>query len=436
LKKLTIVLGIAASGAAGFVACTGDDQVFATDAGTDATFDVARPDVEVPEPPKDAGVDAAEAAPPDPRALVTINNATSSELVAINLRTRAIDGRLGFPGFIGATYADGANVWLLEQAVDVVAKLDKDEPWKVRGTFDVKLADRADGGDAYSDPIAVVASAGTKAYVLRYTRNAIAVISPATEGDAAAPVKTIDLASLVAPLDRDGLVEMTSAVYVAAKKRLYVTLANVDKTTVLPPNYDLPCPAALPSTVVAIDTETDALVNLGGTGPGGGIPLAGYNVAFGARSHYDAAQDRLLVLTAGCGPFGATQRRGLDEVNLATRQSRTLLDLNAQDFPSAFEAYTEGGRQKFLLGLGGVFPWDPAKTTLDPAIANAPSSFAFDGTDKLVGVRSRPGADGGPGSLEVVRVPLKGDAGVETLTVNPFTNNQGFIGSVEVWPRR
>lgn len=419
-----------------FVACTGDDQVFATDGGTDAAFDAARPDVEVPEPPPDAGVDAPDAAPIDPHALVTINNATSSELVAVNLRTRAIDGRLGFPGFIGATYADTANLWLLQQAVDVVAKLDSDEPWKVRGTFDVKLSDRPDGGDAYADPIGVVASAGTKAYVLRYTRNAIAVISPSTEGDAAAPGKTIDLSALVAPQDQDGVVEMTSAVFVAAKKRLYVTLSNVNKASIAPPNFELPCPGTGASTVIAIDTDTDALVDLGGTGPGGGITLAGFNVAFGARSYYEASRDRLLVLTSGCGPFASTQRRGVDEVNLATGQSRTLLDLNASDFPSAFESYTEGGQQKYLLGLGGVFPWDPSKATLDPAIANAPASFAFDGNDKLVGVRSRPGADGGPGSLEVVRVPLKGDAGVETLTVNPFTNNQGFIGSVEVWPRR
>ncbi len=440
MNSWTIVGGTLALGLAGFVACTGDDQVFAEDAGVDAQFDVARPDVEVPTPPSDAGVDAdaGDAAPQDPRALITINNASASELVAVNLRTRAVDGRLGFPGFIGATYADGEDLWLLEQAVDVVAKLDRAEPWKVRGTFDVKLSDRVDGGDSYSDPLAVVASAGTKAYVLRYTRNAIAVIAPRTEGDAAQPVKSIDLSGLVAPLDRDRVVEMTSAVFVAAKKRLYVTLANVDKSSILPPDYDLPCPGAgLASTVVAIDTDTDALVNLGGTGPGGGIALAGYNVAFGARSYYDAAQDRLLVLTTGCGPFGGTLKRGIDEVKLATGQVRTLVDLGAQGFPSAFESFTEGGQTKYLVGLGGgVFPWDPSRTTLEPQIANAPSNFAFDGKDKLVGVRTRPGVDGGPGTIEVVRVPLAGDAGIETLSVNPFTNNQGFIGSVEVWPRR
>jgi hypothetical protein len=435
--KKSHVLGGAALGAFAMslvvAACTNEDQVFAEDAGTDAAFDAARPDVAVPETKDSGPADGqSDAAVRDPRALVTLNNTTSSELVAVNLRTRAVDGRIGFPGFIGATYIDGEDPWLLQQAVDVVAKLDRDEPWKVRGTFDVKLTDKPDGGDSYADPIAVVASAGTKAYVLRYTRNAIAVIAPQTERDGAAPVKTIDLSSLVSPLDKDGLVEMTSAVYVAAKKRLYVTLANVDKGTSLPPHDDLPCPVAGPvSTVVAIDTDTDALVSLGGTGPGGGIALSGYNVAFGARSFYDAAEDRLLVLTTGCGPFSATQKRGIDEVKLATGAVKTLVNLSSQGFPSAFEPY---GR-KFLLGLGGqVFPWDPSKTTLEAAIPNAPSSFAFDGKDRLVGVRKGPSTDAGPGPLEIVRVPLEGDAGVETLTVNPFTNNDGFVGSVEVWP--
>lgn len=438
MNPLKILGGTAACGLAfstAFAACTGDDTVFAADGGSDATFDVLRPDVAVPDPDKDAASDANKdgALPPrDPRVLVTLNGRTSSELVAVNLRTRAVDGKLSFPGFIGATYSDGEDLWLLEQAVDIVAKMDRAEPWKIRGTYDVKLSDRKDGGDVYSDPVAVVASAGTKAYVLRYTRNAIAVISPATEGDASAPVKTIDLSSLVAPNDTDGLVEMTSAVYVAAKKRLYVTLANVDKNTIVPPNYDLPCPVAGPtSTLVAIDTDTDALVNLGGAGPGGAIVLGGYNVAFGARSFYEPTQDRLFVLTSGCGPFGATRKRGIDEVALATGSVRTVVDLSSQGFPGAFERFGT----KFLLGLDAqVFPWDPNKTTLDPAIPNAPSSFAFDGKDKLVGARKKAGVDGGPGSIEVVRVPVEGDAGVETLTVNPFTNNDGFIGSVSIAP--
>jgi hypothetical protein len=427
----TTVCGLVFSSA--FAACTGDDTVFATDSGSDATFDVFRPDVAVPEPERDGGSDARTDASPtkDPRVLVTINNRTSSELVAVNLRTRAVDGKLGFPSFIGGTYADGEDLWLLQQAVDVVAKLDRAEPWKIRATYNV--GERRDGGDTYTDPVAVVASAGTKAYVLRYTRNTIAVISPAVEGDASLPVKNIDLSSLVAPTDTDGFVEMTSAVYVAAKKRLYVTLANVDKNAIVPPNYDLLCPVSgLASTVVAIDTDTDALVNLGGAGPGGGIVLSGYNVGFGARSFYEAAEDRLLVVTAGCGPFGATQKRGIDEVKLATGQARTLVNLNAKAYPGAFERFGT----KYLIGLDTeVTPWDSSKATLEGPIPNAPPSFAFDGKDKLVGVRKRPGVDGGSGSIEVVRVPVEGDAGVETLTVNPFTINDGFIGSVEVWPR-
>ena len=71
-------------------------------------------------------------------------------------------------------------------------------------------------------------------------------------------------------------------------------------------------------------------------------------------------------------------------------------------------------------------------TTIGAKISGAPGNFAYDGKD-LVGTRTSFLSDGGAGPLEVVRVPLEGDGGVTTLAVNPFTDNSGFVGGVEVW---
>ncbi len=432
MKKVLLLGSVASCVLGALGACTGDDTVFARDAGLDATFDVVLPDAT---PLPEAGADAApDARPVEPRLLLTMNNRATSELVALNLVSRSVDGRLTFPGFIGSTYSEGEDPYLLQSAGDVVARLDRGEPWKIRASWTVAGDDRVDGGDSYANPVAVVVSAGSKAYVLRYNRNKIAVLDTGTTGDAAPPTRTIDLSSLVATGDRDGLVDMTSAVWIASRKRLYVALGNIDKTSIAPPTFDLPCPTnGLASSIIAIDTDTDQIVPLGGTGKGGGIALTGYNVAFGVRLVHDASQDRLVVLSAGCGPFATPERRRVEEVRLSSGQPRTLLDLDAQGFPGAFLWLSP---DKAVLGLGNdAFLWDPTKTTIGAKIAGAPGSFAYDGKD-LVGTRPSFLADGGAGPLEVVRVPLEGDAGITTLTVNPFTDNSGFVGSVEVWPRR
>src|SRR5262249_15520841 len=152
------------------------------------------------------------------------------------------------------------------------------------------------GGDAYSDPNAVFVAAGNKGYVLRYTRNKIAVIDTTQTVDGGAPTKTIDLSSLVQAQDRDGLVDMTAGYYVSGK--LYVLLANIDKSLVSSDGFTILC-AQTTETIIAIDVASDQVTSLGGTGPGGGIALTGYNPAIslaGPSFVYDAANNRFLVV--------------------------------------------------------------------------------------------------------------------------------------------
>jgi hypothetical protein len=386
-----------------------------------------------------------EAAPTPQRVLVTTNNSSTSELIAVNIATRAVDGRFTFPGFLGATYAhDPAYPFLLEQANDIVARLDPVYPWRVDSSWNIALHDGFDGGYPYSDPMAVVVGAGNKGYVLRYDRNEIAIIQTVEDVDAGPPVATIDLSLLLQKNDTDGTVEMTSGVYVASKHLLYVVLENIDQRTVVPPTYDLICTGTV-STVIAIDTTTDALVTIG-SGPHGSIPLLGFDPVFDGTL-YDAANDRLLILEAGCnlpptgdaGP-GALHRRGVEEVDLTTGTTKGLLNLSKAFKPG--EGYPTGfvfiPPDLAVLGFDAtgseVYAWIPSKTTLGPKIHNAPDVFTYDGAGNLVGTVTTYG-DGGTASTQVVSVAIgTGDQTVISAP-NPFTINGGFIGSVDMWPR-
>ncbi len=405
------------------------------DAGPDTTVgDDGGPDAAV-----DTGVDAP---PPPPVVLLSMNNTASSELLVVDLTTNAKNS-LVYPSAFGTTFSRGADPYALEQKTDIVARLDARKPWNVVSSWSVALADRADGGAAYSDPLAI-AVAGTKGYVARYTRNRIAVIGDVTQvADAGAPAKAIDLSPLLQAKDTDGVVEATFAFAVPSRHMLYVLLGNIDRNLVAPDGYTLLC-ADTKALLVGIDTNTDQIVGLGGTGTQGSVVLAGYNPAFGvagAAAVYDAANDRVLVLHAGCnavlgdGGPGAVTKRVVEELKFGAGgqvTATTLLDVSTSGFPSAF-AYI--GPHDAVLGLGiEVRKWDPTTTTLGALVANAPdtNAFAYAGNGALVGIKTNYLADGGQ-SLDVVRTQL-GDGGTQTLMTNPFKDNTGFIGGVEVWP--
>src|SRR5262249_49937433 len=147
-----------------------------------------------------------------------------------------------------------------------------------------------DAGFPNANPVTVVPTSCTKAYVLRYNRNRIAIIDQ-SQPAGGVPTKYIDLSSLRQPGDPD-LVEMTSAVYVPAKKRVVVLLGNADlgrTVKVVGPFGDetkLLCAQLKPS-IIAIDVDTDRVVSLGGKAPGGGIALEGYNPPLGTPLIYD-----------------------------------------------------------------------------------------------------------------------------------------------------
>jgi hypothetical protein len=373
-----------------------------------------------------------------PRMLVTGGLPTTGELVAFDIDARRIDGRLSFPGaFGGMPFLSGSDPYLLTQA-DEIIRLDPREPWKSVAKWNVKGDDVRDGGNPIANPSAIVVPGCDKGYVLRFNRNKIAVIDT---GNPAGGVPTgyIDLSSLVQTDDRDGNVDMTSAVYVPSRKRVYVLLGNIDLGRVVDPtgNPKLVCSQTV-SSIVAIDTTTDALVNLGGTAPGGGIALLGTNPPIGPSFYYDAARDKLVVLHAGCnaalgdGGAGAMSRRQIDEVNLQTGQVTEILDLNGRTFPSSL-AYADGTRAALAFFFNG-FVWNPSQPSLGAEIAGGIDVVSHDGRGNLVGSHGVFFLDGGS-ALELVRSSFATPDASAVMATDPFTNKGAFVVGVEVWPR-
>ncbi|HLK36549.1 MAG TPA: hypothetical protein VKU41_07330 [Polyangiaceae bacterium] len=407
-------------------ATSGAEAAFMPDVAGDSGSDAAGVQ-ETGAPPADAG--------PPKRLLLSYNGSSQSELAAFGLDSRAIDGRLVYPGFIGATFVGRGAPWLLEQSVDVVARLDPGRPWVVGSSWNVALSDRPDGGYSYSDPVGVVVTAGNKAYVLRYTRNDVAVLDASQGVDAGAPAGTIDLGGQV-QAGGDGVVEMSAGVYVASRQILYVLLGNIDKNNVGCNGYCFLCSTTHP-TVVGIDVASDKLVDLNGSAPGTALTLDGYSPVFGTGAMaYDAAQDRLIVLETGCnetaadGGVGPIVRREVEELSLFTGASRTLLDLDTQGFPQSL-TYIDAHRA--IVQLDSTYAWDPTTSALGRTIPNAPDAFAWDGADALLGLSTRYGADGGLQGYDVVSVRIA-DGAVTKLGADPFTLTGGFLGGVGLWP--
>lgn len=417
--------------------CTGDDELFAgPDGGGFDAAGSADGGGGSDAGPARLGCGDARGAPR--RMLVTGGLPTSGELVAFDIDAKTVSGRLAFTGdFGGMPYLAGTDPYLLSQNDDVI-RLDAREPWRQVAKWNVRGDDARDGGEANANPSAIIVPGCDKGYVLRFNRNKIAVIDTGNPAGGA-PTSWIDLSALQQGDDKDGHVDMTSAIYVPSRQRLYVLLGNIDLGRVVDPTGfpKLVCSSTVAS-IVAIDTTTDKLVDLGGTAPGGGIALLGINPPIGASFHYDAARDRFYVLQAGCstplgdGGAGAVTKRQIDEVNVGTGQVTRVLDLASSAFPSGL-AYADESRAAIAFYFDGYL-WDPGQPSLGPAIAGGVDVVTHDGRGNLVGHRTSYFADGGS-AIDLVRTSFAAPDASTVMATDPFAKAGTFALGVEVWPR-
>jgi hypothetical protein len=426
------ILGLVLAPASAVAVACGDDDVFAPakDAGSS---DSALPDTAAGD--SGPGVrTCGDAGGAPPRFLVTIGSASAGEMAAVNTLTNAVDGRLTIPGKFGGNVETGnREPFVIAQEADTVFRLDSREPWKTTASWNVKGDDAIDGGKPNANPAAVAVPACNKGYVLRFNRNKIAVIDTGEDVTNGTPKSFIDLTPQLQAADTDGIVEMTSAIWVESKKLVYVLLANVDLNKVAGDGYTALCATTKPS-IVAIDPATDQVV-------GSPIMLEGYNPPLGTPFWYDWVKERFLVLSAGCnlaqddGGPGAVSRRRIEEVDIASGTVKTLLSLDDQGFPGAFE-YIDATHAAVGF-FGQAFYWDPTTTALGAPIPGGMDFFGNDGRGTLFGARATFLDDGGAGPIQIVSAPLVdggfGDAAV--IAQDPFTKNGGYMSSASVWPK-
>jgi len=386
------------------------------------------------------GADVQAGSAPPPRLLLSYYGVASSELVAFGLQSKAVDGRMTYNDPLGTTYVGTTAPWLLEQATDVVARLDARQPWVVDASWNVAMNDLTDAGYAqsYADPQAVIVGAGPKAYVLRYNRNLVGILDTSSAADGGVPIGSIDLSGEVQAAG-DGYAQPVAGVFVAAQQRVYVLLANIDRLDVTAGGFELLCANTTP-TVVAIDTTSDTLVDLNGAAPGHGWPLVGYSPILGPGAlAYDAltgSNGRLLVLDAGCnattgdGGAGSLVKREVESLDLATGDAQELLDLTSQAFPGGL-TYIDAHHA--IVQLDTTALWDPTATVLGAAIPNAPDAFAYDGVGNLLGVKKNVDADSGLTGYDVLSVTVPAGT-VTKLGSNPFTLTGGGVAGVTLWP--
>lgn len=414
--RRSFVLFLAATAALSW-ACSDDDTVEvvetpAADAGTDA-----------PVTTSDGGETVA------PAWVLLADGFGASEMVAVSLLDGGVGGRVKFEGSYANVTVDGTEPWLVDQDRDDVYKLDPQEPWKVVGKWNVLGDDKPAGGQENANASGVVTPAANKAYVIRYNRDRIAVLDP-TDTSSPAPKKYIDLSSLKQAGDTGGM-DVSAATYVASKNRVYVVLGNADFGDGT--GTFIQCSATLKSSVIAIDPATDTVVSLGGTAPGGGIALQGYVPITPSPLVYDAAGDRLVIATSGCGPTGSIQGRGIEAVSLASGTSTTLLDLNADAVPSAFGVLDANSAGVSFFGGKGRL-WSLASGAAAPTeITGSVDVITVDGRGGYVGTRPGKLEDGGAG-VEVVSVQR--DGGASVVARNPFTVPGGYISGIAAWPSR
>jgi hypothetical protein len=326
-----------------------------------------------------------------------------SELAAVNLGTRGVR-RATFGDGDAVPAASGGMGFVLERTNDKVHVLDA--AGNVARSIDLHGA--ASG-----------ASATQKAYVLLYATNRIAVV----DLDAGRVAQYIDLSALHAAGDMDGAVDMDDIVYDPASARAYVALGRIDRTTILPPSFELACPS-WKGLVVGIDTTTDTLVDVNGSAAGQAAELS---LVSPSGLHLDSEQERLLVLQSGCfRTADAGSERvgyGVEAVNLTNGATEVLLAPDTGDFLNRLVPV--GGGQALINSFDAVYEehwhrWTLTSGALGTELTEVPAMPSYDGAGALLGIALGT-------TPEVVRYVLQ-DGATTTVVSDPWSESFPAVG--------
>jgi hypothetical protein len=303
------------------------------------------------------------------------------KVTAVDWASRTIAGS----AVVSASFADAlpfashGRAFLLERSGSKLLSMDPTRPWMSTSTIDLSGADDSGRG---TDPVVVVNTAG-KAYVPLYFKNSVAVVDLETKN----VTGTIDLSSFVDRSDPDGLTDVWDGAYDDSTHRAYFLLQRIAQDEIgIEPDRVPHCVGA-PPLIIAVDTDTDHIIDLDVDGGHTAIALLGANPTalvadFGAR--------RLLVVDAGCyeAPDGGLAEGGADAKAALVRQGRGIEAVDLTSTASSWR-YRHSGPDR-MSGLVWAdtahafisttdaayeshwFAWDPSTTVLGAEITNFP----------------------------------------------------------------
>lgn len=328
----------------------------------------------------------------EPQYLVTMTDyAQTTELAVVGLDTKSVLNTELFEDGDAVPAAGGGRAFVLERTNDRVHLLAGDATL-------AKTIDMA-GKPSESDP-------GEKAYVALYNSNHLAVV----DLDSAELTGEIDVSEFAASDDSDGFVDIDSMV-LDENGIAYVLLSRIDQN--LFEGSGLACIESS-SLIVAIDTDTDELVELGGEAS---VPL---QLAGAQNLVLDREGQRLLSLGAGCIESGARVRQGVEAVSLLDFSTTVLLKQPYEDLVFTNLLLQKSG--DLLINAFDyatyAYPWflyDPETDELGEPLDGTPEALVDGAGAGLFGLLAAEDMSG----FNVVSYDLAGHS--ESVVDSPFT---------------
>jgi hypothetical protein len=292
--------------------------------------------------------------------LVAGTDYVRTEVVSVTLQPAAIGDATVFSDGDTVLASSGGLGFALERTNDFVNLM---EGGKVKTEFDLHQA----GAD--TAPLA-----NNKAYVGFYDASLISILN-LSSGTVS---RALDMSQFNYAGDADGSADIQAGVYDPHKNIVYFLLQRIDLTSIVPPDYSLPC-SAEKALVVGIDARTDEIVDLNGAADGKALELSLINPVTMAIS---SDGNTLTLLAQGCYDSGTHVKSGVETLDLTTLSSKIAYAYTGTDYLSDLIVT---GTTSALFSDFGWFPLDLATGVLGTAFAGAPDAATFDGAD-LIGI--------------------------------------------------
>lgn len=238
-----------------------------------------------------------------------------TDFFAINVKTAELIDQLTIPNSTDSVmWVDNDRVLIHDGSSQTeestsIHIMDSDQPLKIAATIDWK---------EYDLPNHIAIANPEKAYAVSRRSNDVSVIDLTT----AKITREIDLSPFNVAGDGDDLVDPFGALYDARTRRTFIGLKRNndewDKTTI--GEKPIVC-RDVKSALIAIDIDTDTVVDLNGDAPGEAFELKGFAAV---SMKWNANKTKLLITHAGCSTRFERDKHGVEVFDPSTSTSEWL----------------------------------------------------------------------------------------------------------------